>query len=147
MSRHSIAHHVHEWLHMCAKFGEHLHMTQMPYGYYEKELPTFYIENNLSNITHLCDGKDTIIETVRKDDSLKRRILSYKTNYSSCRCINFTTPMGLSFEHTRPSGARVSEQSLVQWWGREINQKYALKHTRITLKKKNWKSIAILDYY
>ena len=51
--------------------------------YYAKDSHNFHIEHNLLNITHLCDGKDAIIETVRKYYSFKRRLLSSKTNESS----------------------------------------------------------------
>ena len=116
MSRHCVAYHAHECLSIRETFGEHLSALSMPHDYYAKEFPNLCIENNLSNITHLCDGKDTVIETVRKDDSLKRRIRLSKTNDSSCRCINFSNPIYLSFEHTRTVGSRASEQILVEWW-------------------------------
>ena len=99
---------------MRAKFGEYLSRLPMPHDHHAKELPLFCMENNLSSMTRLCDDEDTTIETVRKDDCSKNIIRSSKTNDSSCGHINFTTLMGLSFEHTRPACARASEQSLVE---------------------------------
>ena len=87
----------------------------MPHDYFAKELPVFCMYNNLNKVAHLRNGKNVIIETVRSDDSLKRRIRSSKTNESSHRHMNFTTPMGLSFEYMRPVDARASEKSLTEW--------------------------------
>ena len=81
----------------------------MPHEYYKKELPDEHISNDMNNITHLFDGKDIIIETTRTNDSLRRRTRSSKVDELACRTINFTTPMGLSFEHTRTIGGRGSE--------------------------------------
>ena len=71
----------------------------------------------MTNATHLVDSKDMLIETMRSNDSLRRRIRSKKLCESAARTLNFSTPMGLSFEHTRAVGARASEKKLVQWWG------------------------------
>ena len=82
--------------------------------------------NNLNKFAHLCDGKHAIIETVRKDDSLRHRIRSSNANDSSCRHTNFTTPMGLSFEYTTLADTHASEKSLAEWWGSGSDQKLLL---------------------
>ena len=87
----------------------------MSHDYYEKEFPNDHARENMKNATHLFDGKDVIVETKRKNNNLRCRTRSSKFNESSCRIINFTTPMGLSFEHTRASGARGSDKKIVQW--------------------------------
>ena len=97
---------------MWGTFGSYLSMLPMNHGYYEKELPEEHKENNLMNIAHLVDGKDIIIETMRNNDSLKRRIRSEKVHESAARTLNFSTPMGLSFEHARAVGARASEKKI-----------------------------------
>ena len=102
---------------MWATYESYLSILVMPHDYYSKELPDEYRTKNLNKITHLFDGKDIITETPRKNDSLKRRIRSEKVHDSGCRTINFTTPMGLSFEHTRAVSARASEKKL--WNGGE----------------------------
>ena len=78
VSRQSITHQLGKWLPMWAKSGEHLSMLPMPHDCYAKELPPFYSDNNLNKVTHFYDGKDTAIETVRGDDSMRRRIRSEK---------------------------------------------------------------------
>lgn len=106
-----------KWAPMWGTFGSCLSMLPMDHGYYEKELPDEHKENNLMNVAHLEDGKDILIETMRNNDSLKRRIWSEKVHESAARTLNFSTPMGLSFEHARAAGARASEKKIAQWWG------------------------------
>ena len=89
-------------------------MLPMCHDYYEKELPADYVENNLNKVTHLVDGKDIIIETPRNNDSLRRRARSEKVHESAARTLKFSTPMGLSFEHTRAVGTRASEKKTLR---------------------------------
>ena len=56
-----------------------------------------------------------LIETTRVNNSLKRRIRSEKVHESAARTLNFSTHMGLAFEHARAVRARASEQKLVEW--------------------------------
>ena len=67
-----------KWVPMWGTFGSYLSTLPMNHGYYEQELPEEHKENNLLSITHLVDGKDMLIETIRNNDSLKRRIRSEK---------------------------------------------------------------------
>ena len=60
------------------------------------------------------DGNDDIIETSRRNDMLRRRASSSKANESTCRTIDFTVPMVLSFEHTQAAGAIGSEKKIAQ---------------------------------
>ena len=89
-------------------------LLPMSHDYYEKEFPDDRARENMNNAIHLYDGKDVIVETIRKNDNLRCRTRSSKVNKSACRIINFTTPMELVFEHTRASGARGSEKKIVQ---------------------------------
>ena len=111
LHRHTISNAIEKWIPLWGTFGSYISMLPMPHDYFAKELPNDYVLHNLPNVTHLFDGKDIVIECVRKDNNLKRRIWSDKVHDSSCRTINFTTPMGLSFEHTRAVVARPSEQN------------------------------------
>ena len=60
----------------------------------------------MTKVTHLVDGKDMIIETPINNDSLKRRARSEKGHEYGSRTLNFSTPMGLTFEHARSKGER-----------------------------------------
>ena len=55
---------------MWERYGEFLSILPVPHEHYAKESPAFCASNNLNNVAHLYDGKDTIIETVRNDDNL-----------------------------------------------------------------------------
>ena len=108
-------------------YGSCLSTLPIPHDYFKKELADFYIENNLRNITHSFDGKDIIIETLRKNDNLRRRTRSEKVHDSACRTLNVTSPMGLSFEHTRAVGAGASEKQTLEWWGSSLPYKLQIE--------------------
>lgn len=65
----------------------------------------------------MFDGKDTITETKRKDDALRRRQRSSKMHNSALRWINFQTMSGLSFEHCRAKGSQATEVALTEEHG------------------------------
>ena len=50
----------------------------MPHDYFEKEVPNDYEEIRLNRISHPFDGKYIEIETIRNNNSLKRRTHSKK---------------------------------------------------------------------
>ena len=110
LHRHTISNAIEKWLPLWGTFGSYISMLPMPRDYFAKELPNDCVLHNLPNVTHLFDGKDTIIECIRNNNDLKRRIWSDKVHDSACRTINFTTLMGFSFEHTREVGSRPNEK-------------------------------------
>ena len=114
ISRQVVTKCINRWMPKWATFGTYLSMLPIPHDYFRKELPDFYIDNNLSNVTHVFDGKDIIIDTIRKDNNLRRRNRSEKVHDSACRTLHFTSPMGLSFEHTRLVGARETEKKIIE---------------------------------
>ena len=92
LSRYTISRAINKWLPLWATSGLYLSLLPVPHDYYKKESPNDDMRENLSNITRLFDGKDTITETFRKDDSLRRRTRSSKVHESVCRTITFATP-------------------------------------------------------
>ena len=58
------------WSPMWAKHRYNSSVLTIPHSYYEKELPSFHSENNLINVTFF-GSKDTTIEIVRADDSMR----------------------------------------------------------------------------
>lgn len=117
ISRQCVSYAAKKWSPMWAAYGAYLSILPMPHDYYKKESPEECKTENLNNVTHLFDEKDIIIEIIRNNDNLRRRVRSEKVSDSACKTINFSTPMGLSFEHARAVGARASEKKIVQWWG------------------------------
>ena len=68
------------------------------------------------------DGKDFMIETPRANALLTRASFSDKVHHSAVRCISWSTPRGLSYEHTDLFLARVSEKRLVELWGPRLKK-------------------------
>ena len=93
-------------------FGLYLCVLPAHYGHCENKFPDELMECDLTKVTHLVDGKDMKIETPRNNDSLKRRVRSEKFHESAARVLNFSTPIGLAFEHARMEGARASKKSI-----------------------------------
>ena len=100
----------------------------MPHDHFSKELTTNYVLYNFPNVTHLFDGKDMKIECIRKDNNLKRSIWSDEAHDSSRRTMNFTNPMGLSFELTRAVGSRPSGKKKIELWGSAMPREFPLEH-------------------
>ena len=113
-SRSSIAQVLEKYLPKWAKIGEFLSILPMYPDYYRKELPNEYIKNGYESIGFLLDGKDALCQTIRKNDNLRRSQHSSKMKASAWRIIMWTTCTGLTFEHTRPMGARADECKMVQ---------------------------------
>ena len=63
-----------------------------------------------------------MIYTTRKNTLFTRASFSDKVHHSAVRCISWSTPQGLSFEHTKLFLARVSEKSLVELWGPRLKK-------------------------
>ena len=93
-------------------------MLLIPHDHCGKKIPNDYLIQNRLKVTHLFDRKGMIVETVRKHNNGKRRMISEKFHDSACRTMNFTTGMGLSFECTKSVGARFSEKKITEEWGK-----------------------------
>ena len=57
LSRQNVSYHVDKWLPMWATYGSCASLFPMPHDFYAKEIPDYYRENGLENITHFLDGK------------------------------------------------------------------------------------------
>ena len=97
------------WVPTLGKTGEHLSILPIPHEYFAKELPNDIAGLGLTTIAFILDGKETVSDTLRKEDAMKRKQRSEKTYASGFRWLNFMTPAGLTFEHTRAFGARATE--------------------------------------
>ena len=117
VSRTTVLNYVNKWLPRWAKYGEHLSILPIPRDYFSRERPDEMVLLGLIKNAFLFDGKDTLSETIRKDDPQRRRQNSSKMHASAYRWINFTSNAALSFEHSRAFFARATEESLVQLHG------------------------------
>ena len=116
--RTTITNYIEEWLPRWGKAGEQLSILMLTQEYLEKELPDEYRRLGYENIGFLMDGKDFIAQVKRKDGKLQRCMYSDKVHAAAARCITWTTPSGLTFEHTYLSTGRVTENALVDLYGR-----------------------------
>ena len=85
--------------------------------YLEKRCPQQYKDEGLDKCCAVPDGKDFMIYTTWSNTLFTRASYSDKVHHSAVRCISWSTPEGLSFEHTKMFLARVSEKALVGLWG------------------------------
>ena len=108
MSRHVVSYALIKWDLLWATFVSYMSSLPMNNEHYEIQFPNEHIECDLKNVTHSFDGKETLIEIMRVNDSLKRRSRSEKVHESAATTLNFSTHMVLSFEHARAVGARAS---------------------------------------
>ena len=61
----------------------------------------------------------------------------WKVYELAARIINFSTPIGLSFEHIRAVGARTSKKKIVEWWGLAELHVFDIKHYKNHFKCNN----------
>jgi len=91
--------------------------------YMDKTCPQQYTYEGLERCCAVLDGKDFMIySTTRKNTLFSRASYSGKVHHSAVRCILWSTPMGLSFEHTDWFLGRVSEKKLVELWGPRLKK-------------------------
>ena len=107
-------------------FGSYISMLPIPHDCFAKKLPNDYVLHNLPSVAHLFDEKYIMIECIRKDNNLKRSIWSDEEHDSSRRTMNFTNPMGLSFELTRAVGSRPSGKKNIESWGSAMPRDFPL---------------------
>ena len=99
------------------RFGEFLSILPIPEDYFDKEVPDEYEDLNQGNCNTQTDGKDSLCDTKRQDDGKRRRFHSDKMKADAVRWINWSSGIGLSFEHTKAVGGRCSERELVRQHG------------------------------
>ena len=90
--------------------------------YLEKRCPQQYKDEGLDKCCAVPDGKDFMIHTTRSNTLFTRASYSDKVHHSAVRCISWSTPEGLSFEHTNLFLARATEKSLVELWGPRLKK-------------------------
>ena len=102
--------------------GKNLSILHLTPEYLEAACPQQYKDEGLDRCCAVPDGKDFIIFTTRKNTMFTRACFSDKVHASAVRCISWSTPHGLSFEHTDLFLGRVSEKKLVELWGPRLKK-------------------------
>ena len=102
--------------------GKDLSILDITPKFLEETCPQQYKDEGLEKCCGVPDGKDFMIYTSRKNTLFTRASYSDKMHASAVRCISWSTPMGLSYEHTDLFLGRVSEKKLVQLWGPRLKK-------------------------
>ncbi len=102
--------------------GKDLSILDITEEYLLKTVPQQYVDEGLERCCAVPDGKDFKIYTTRKNTMFTRASYSDKVHASAVRCISWSTPHGLSFEHTDLFLGRVSEKKLVELWGPRLKK-------------------------
>ena len=102
--------------------GKDLSILDITAEYLEKTIPQQYVDEGMERCCAVPDGKDFKIYTTRKNTLYTRASYSDKVHASAVRCISWSTPHGLSFEHTDLFLGRVSEKKLVELWGPRLRK-------------------------
>ena len=107
---------------LCLKVNAFFSILDITPAYLRATCPEAYKAKGLLKICALVDGKDFMTHTPRSNTVLTRASRSNKVEHSACRCISWSTPGGLMFEHTDLFLARKSETGLVQLWGPRLSK-------------------------
>ena len=102
--------------------GKDLSILDLTPEFLEATCPQQYKDEGLEKCCAVPDGKDFMIYTTRKNTMFTRACFSDKVHHSAARCISWSTPMGLSFEHTDLFLGRASEKRLVELWGPRLKK-------------------------
>ena len=85
-------------------------------------MPAEYYARGLDNVALLNDGKDFVTDTVRINSCVSRGQYSDKMKASAARFIAWTLPCGLSVTYSPLFLGRISEKSIVEYWGGTTSQ-------------------------
>jgi len=82
-----------------------------------ESMPKVFIDDHLSNVASLYDGKDFKVETIRSNSIFTRALWSDKVKHSALRIMTYSTPSGLVWLHSPAYFGRASEQRVVSELG------------------------------
>ena len=85
-------------------------------------MPAEYYARGLDNVALLNDGKDFVTDTVRINSCVSRGQYSDKMKSSAARFITWILPCELSVTYSPLFLGRISEKSIVEYWGGTTSQ-------------------------
>ena len=103
----AISKHIRKWAPQWGEVGEMMSILHVSPEYLRHSLPRNFRGSGLEKVMGLADGKDYLCETDRSHSAVSRAMQSNKMHASAFRCITWSTPSGLTFEHTDLFFARV----------------------------------------
>jgi len=115
---------VDEWKVHWKEVGKDLSILEVDGEFLDATLPREYRAAGFLKICAVPDGKDFAIETPRSNSFLARACFSDKIKHSAFRCITWSTPSGLTIDHTDMFLGRCPEKKLVELWSPRFVNKF-----------------------
>ena len=108
---------VREWAPKWGEKGREWSCLNLTPAYLRSRCPVSFKCPAFEKVVALADGKDFKCEVERSNTVLTRAGRSSKVEAQAFRLVTWSTPHGLTFEHTDLFLGRVSEKKLVYLWG------------------------------
>ena len=116
-SRHSVGVYVSEWAPRWETVGSYLSELDLTQEYLDAERPQIFADADQNKVSVLVDGKDFMLDDPKKNSAMKKAVWSDKVQHAAGRIITWSTPSGLTVEHTPMYMARATESAIVALWG------------------------------
>ena len=113
---------INKAIHSIGSTGKDLSILDITPEFLEKICSQQYTDEGLEQCYAVPDGKDFMIFTTRKNTLFTGASYSDKVHHSAVHIISWSTPQGLSFEHTDCFLGRVSEKKPVELWGTRLKK-------------------------
>ena len=115
--RTAVGAYITEWAPKWEMVGSYLSELDLTQEYLDRERPKIFTDADQVNVSILVDGKDFMIDDPKKNSALKRAVWSDKVHHAAGRIITWSTPSGLTVEHTPLYMGRATESAIVALWG------------------------------
>ena len=113
----SIGAYIKEWAPRWEVVGSYLSDLDLTQEYLDAERPLIFRDASQDKVAILVDGKDFMIDDPKKNSAMKKAVWSDKVHHAAGRIITWSTPAGLTVEHTPLFMARATESAIVALWG------------------------------
>ena len=97
--------------------GSYLSELDLTQEYLDSERPKIFVDADQVNVSVLVDGKDFMIDDPKKNSAMKKAVWSDKVHHAAGRIITWSTPSGLTVEHTPLYMGPATESAIVALWG------------------------------
>ena len=116
-NRSSIGIYVKDWAAKWEIAGSYLSDLDLTQEYLDAERPQIFRDAEQDKVAILVDGKDFMIDDPKKNSAMKKACWSDKVHHAAARIITWSTPSGLTVEHTPLFMGRATESAIVSLWG------------------------------
>ena len=104
------------WARRWEMVGSYLSELDLTQEYLDSERPQIFVDADQVNMSVLVDGKDFMIDDQNKNSAMKKAVWSDKVHHAAGRIITWSTPSGLTVEHTPLYMGRATESAIVALW-------------------------------